>query len=1857
MALTRAQLIAGDNTQGPVLPGQVQGVKAGLGVTIADNGTISFNPENAGGVVLTNNEEAYNGYVWPSNQPGNNTQLAYQNSALTWLPIKTFGFGLGQSNNLVKQSMPLAATGPAIGSGVNEAVNGSLYWNTNNSQLYVCVGNQWQPSVSFNSPAIIAELLSGSFTFYVNPEIGEDTYITGWYDQTRGISNQMVTAGYTPQKPFKTILRAALEVARIQNGVGQDSLSYDRFLIKCSTGLHLIDNDFGVAEANITAWASGFEPELSDLRKLNAQGYAGIILPRGVSIIGEDLRKTVIRPTYVPDKTGSIEANRGSIFRITGGAFFFNFTFKDQEGLEDSHHLLDCFSFVTQADLDTYYAKTKKLFAQSYENEIVNPGETEIVAPKPVGTPTESTDGVIGSSPYIFNCSVRSNYGLCGINADGTGVTGFKSMVVAQFTGTSLQKDMFCWQVYDSGADSWVDLLDSQYDDYIEKDPDDVRMNPDRVSFHVRAVNGAFIQEVSVFAIGQGIHHWVKNGGEISITNSNSSFGGCAAIADGYQSKAFPQDKNWNLGAIVVPSNLNNVNRSVTDILIGTVKESIPPIPNNTLAIELTFPLIESLIYPGVPEILANKGYSFTFDSYLWIENPEGNDWRAELTASAWNPDFPSIINIQTPMSNQDNQTPGQVVDGDALPGLAGAKVYIRRLLDTRTLEQRRYVFQLTNTDPKARVPQRDYIVQTTVGGSGGGISGSLPNSLMTAVYKSGNLPPNGDPVIKRSEIVIGRTNFDSNWVPSRQYRPGDTVRKDQKHYTCVVKTDSSTFNSEYWVESYVHMPSSYNAYDNLNNIAPQIIFDNDTDGFVGTTTCGFVFDPSDSFYCWKAVPKIKSQLISGTDYAGARQFLVGIGFTLTEADNILAPRNPDDRERDPASSSDMLGYTPDGAADALANWPLEFRRPSVIRLFSHAWEWAGFLNYTKALPAYQGDLSIQNQFSYYFTNSFGGRVYASGYNQEGFLVTPAGLTDLATGQTTDIEDLGGVTGIDTPQSFDNLTVQNLRVTSETILEGNVEFPTTAQATTIEQGIVNKLANITDLKNTNNPLIASDDEDINNSLSNGGVVTLNGLNAWKSANKLVSAATGSLEIWVSSFSGTARTLEQMLENPPITKANAVTTLGMAASYVNEVLSGSERTAIINIGAGLYNPTSTWNCNVQFRAYKRDLSALLWPSNNSGTTTVVNNYFDGTGYGLYDFSVNNNEATVNFWAYRLELRDSDSSGGQLHVMCAPRPMVFNRGVDFLGGFHFLGLADIIKALSSNPITNPAILSSGLTRSSFLLGAPGTVATNDAWSDDESDNVDNLLRYMRFVERNNCLEFIPYAGLTSIMQFLGSERDAVRLRDCVFGPGLPCRKGTFGVSRNALVTTNGLSIINIHNIYFRGVTTITSAGISGPLVPPNIAITSPVYLSDSIHYGKTLAVPPWTWKQTYHTFLGPIPNLYSPLSISLGSTFRVVNTNPDAGPFDSSYYGNGTGTTPLKLLPNHIQLLDSSGNIATNETSEENGPFFDQFMHAPSSLRVDIAWRGAGLETASQTLGRRGQGFVGKFGENGYNLTKTRGVLGGSEGVLDPETGFTFSPASKDYLNGRSIFQGAGALQGVNILSIEVAFASYEITAVSIVDNTLTLDNHPFSNGNTVRFLAIDSDGSDPPVSTLPAGLSGSVTYYIVEKTQNTFKVSRTEGGSAVDITGDLTDRTIVTLYTSFDVSIDPTEDLITCTDHPFLAGNRVVFTNTLGAAANGISSSISYYIISSGLTKDTFRVSASPEGDPIDITGSTTIEDYIVSCLGLSPKLVGAGFPTGYNPVIETDSSGFARLNLGLRSYGLGINNQFASQIPASNVIL
>ena len=164
-------------------------------------------------------------------------------------------------------------------------------------------------------------------------------------DATDSITNQ----GNSLTKPFKTIQRALLEAARFSFVVGNNNDYNNRTTILVYPGDHVIDNrpGYGIRKAG-TALATAVAPNgnetspASDVFTLNLESNfditqennilykfnsvnGGVVIPRGTSLVGMDLRKTKIRPKYVPNPTDS-DVDPSSIFRITGECYFWQFS-------------------------------------------------------------------------------------------------------------------------------------------------------------------------------------------------------------------------------------------------------------------------------------------------------------------------------------------------------------------------------------------------------------------------------------------------------------------------------------------------------------------------------------------------------------------------------------------------------------------------------------------------------------------------------------------------------------------------------------------------------------------------------------------------------------------------------------------------------------------------------------------------------------------------------------------------------------------------------------------------------------------------------------------------------------------------------------------------------------------------------------------------------------------------------------------------------------------------------------------------------------------------------------------------------------------------------------------------------------------------------------------------------------------------------------------------------------------------------------------------------------------------------------------------------------------------------------------
>ena len=513
-------------------------------------------------------------------------------------------------------------------------------------------------------------------------------------DSTDSIENQ----GNSLTRPFKTIQRALIEASRFSYQRGLNNDRFGKTTILLYPGDHIVDNrpgwipdganNFRLRDGTTSNDFPQFDLTVDfDLSKSTNILYkfnsihGGVIIPRGTSLVGLDLRKTKIRPKYVPNPIND-NIERSALFRVTGGCYFWQFSIFDSDPNGQcfidytynqfvpnfSHHKLTCFEYADgvndvsisdafqtystdRTDLDMYYEKVGLAYGQSSgraiepdypsssldiqpkidEYRIVGPSaatagissirsgdgvtsstkvtvttvsaiegldvdtafriegitasgysgqfvvsekssSTEIVyqvqnapinpLPPIVGANlTLTNDTVTSASPYIFNISLRSVFGMCGLHADGNKATGFRSMVLAQFTGISLQKDDNAFVVYNE--------VTGEYDDSTKPGNETLSNNsraiykPAYKNFHIKTSNDSITQDVSIFAIGFAEHFVTDSGGDQSISNSNSNFGAKALFSSGFKKQAFPRDDVGYITHIIPPRQLETLEGAI----------------------------------------------------------------------------------------------------------------------------------------------------------------------------------------------------------------------------------------------------------------------------------------------------------------------------------------------------------------------------------------------------------------------------------------------------------------------------------------------------------------------------------------------------------------------------------------------------------------------------------------------------------------------------------------------------------------------------------------------------------------------------------------------------------------------------------------------------------------------------------------------------------------------------------------------------------------------------------------------------------------------------------------------------------------------------------------------------------------------------------------------------------------------------------------------------------------------------------------------------------------------------------------------------------------------------------------------
>lgn len=739
---------------------------------------------------------------------------------------------------------------------------GESWYDTGNGtyNVYIPAAKKWVP--------VQAPLFgSSTTTIFVGTEFP---------DASDDLSNDGIA------RPFATLNRAVVEVARRSILSGREDDAFNgRFVIMLLPGRNTVYNEPGVTLSDFEEQVVGFTEDQaitqSTLRLFNST-KGGLLIPRGTSIVGLDLRKTIVTPTYYPQWTRdsfetepTLIGERTSVLKWTGNSYLTSLTFNQKvsdvsvvniegdpgdpalitslrphgfrtlvsssaspeeivagdtvrltypDGVsrlydnlptvsEDyfwvdpitpttfrlrkyasgvlvtreelpqapvpgsspanyltltytltTHHRLSALSFATAVELNEMYAKVQRAFslltfAGTVNNAEVQTGETTIVSltPQP---PTVDVNTIANASPYIFNCSLRSEYGMCGVEVDGAKVNGFRSALLCNFTSVALQNDPDVYEVYDdltstvtgntvTPSNAWISLKSAcakyynvdvsvvtprEAMDFLTSgivDVDDVRffIRPaydiqgeegkssglisdlsDTRHYALKALNSAYAQTVASFAIGVAINYWAMSGAQISVTNANSNFGGIALRAEGFagigtRGGAEQPDKGFIVKGVRRPA-------AITQQMVSDSSN----IKRFFLNARITSTTATTIVFDSGVDTSVILPYTLRAGSYIWVEDTtSGTAYKAQIATTGT---ILSSNGLTLYIVNGTNEI------HTSSPTLANLSLpFIRRFIDPRAIVDRQYGLWVgtTTSDEIKRAPEFGSLLRFGTGG------------------------------------------------------------------------------------------------------------------------------------------------------------------------------------------------------------------------------------------------------------------------------------------------------------------------------------------------------------------------------------------------------------------------------------------------------------------------------------------------------------------------------------------------------------------------------------------------------------------------------------------------------------------------------------------------------------------------------------------------------------------------------------------------------------------------------------------------------------------------------------------------------------------------------------------------------------------------------------------------------------------------------------------------------------------------------------------------------------------------------------------------------------------------------------
>jgi hypothetical protein len=564
---------------------------------------------------------------------------------------------------------------------------------------------------------------------------------------------------------------------------------------------------------------------------------------------------------------------------------------------------------------------------------------------------------------------------------------------------------------------------------------------------------------------------------------------------------------------------------------------------------------------------------------------------------------------------------------------------------------------------------------------------------------------------------------------------------------------------------------------------------------------------------------------------------------------------------------------------------------------------------------------------------------------------------------------------------------------------------------------------------------------------------------------LSGAGVNQLQVYVQE-GGPDLDLFEMLQNPPNSPENAVGTMRAASEFANAVATGSNTVVTVNVGAGLYDPTSVWANPTIMVAWDKTLTApkhacLL---DDGGTGIRIDpiqamrsgfapggdllldenddhSFYPGQALGYMDLDEYPHFLAINFTEITSNIGGISTFFNTLDI---------RNDFAFLGGFHFVGLQDTLRLADQ--------YYSGLhpTRAALLdlaarYGLPETAFTSGA------NNADVFFAAQRVAYPSATATSLGGLVNNPLLSVSSPSGRVVSLTDLTFGAMPPNDLTKGGGLRVGIIDISSNCSINFANISLVGNTTITSAGSGWTSVSQ--ANAPPV--------GTAVVNAPFTYRRFTSAF---ITCLNAAPIINVGAWYNV---------FDSTSARRNFYYTPSGMLcPNHWYALDNDGDLPANDNSGPHLVCLGVFGEG-LTLNRNNGFNHGPLEATGHPLYTGDylvrQGLVGRFGSNGFNSSLTRGfLLGTTQGNLST----TFEGAVTASFRGEGT--GAWRAAGVPVSLLNTG---------SNAPNTSHTDPGEASPvGNQVAITAPDANGKRLGTRTWNQGVD--VALATIVRTSNT-----------------------------------------------------------------------------------------------------------------------------------------------------------------------